>query len=230
MADTEKTGDTYEELADETGKRGGLFGRMNQKFQDALQDSRGTSRRPDVRQEGAGNPYVTADDIALRRARNTTPQRMIIPDGVIIDGSLTSGSETEIAGRIDGDVTVDGVLTLGPTALISGNVRTRRCQVDGMVDGRMECSEELSLGENGRLNADCVAGKRISVAGQIFGNIQCSGILHILATAQVDGNIKARRLIIEEGAVVNGSCTMRAPSERQGEKSGEKPSEKKKDA
>lgn len=218
MTDSDRSPDSYDDLADATGKRGGLLGRMNQKFQDALQDSRGAARRPDARREGADNPYVTVDDIALRRARNTTPQRMIIPDGVIIDGSLTSGSETEIAGRVDGDVTVDGVLTLGPTALVSGNVRTRRCQVEGMVDGRMECAEELYLGENGRVNADCVAGKRLTIAGQVYGNVQCSGILHIIATGQVEGNIKARRLIIEEGATVNGSCTMRAPAERHAEK------------
>ena len=205
--------DTYEALQDATSRQG-LFGRVNQRFQDVLQTSRGPNRRVEPRTEGEGDPYVSADDLAIRRARNVSLQRMIIPEGVIIDGSMTSGSETEIAGRVDGDVTVDGNLNLGATSLISGNVRAATCQVEGLVEGRMECSEDLMLGQNGRLNADCMAGKRLTIAGQVFGNVSCSGILRLESSAQVTGNIRARTIVIEEGAMFNGGCAMRAPSQR----------------
>jgi cytoskeletal protein CcmA (bactofilin family) len=139
---------------------------------------------------------------------------MTVPEGVIIDGSMTSGSETEIAGRIDGNVTVDGVLMLRPSALVSGNVRATVCQVEGHVEGTLECSQDLSLGVNGRLNADCQAGKRVVIAGQVFGDVTCSGLLRLEASAQVTGNIRARKIVIEEGATFNGACTMRAPAQR----------------
>lgn len=207
-------GDSYEALQAAGQQSSGLLGRVGGRFQDALQTSRGGNRTPSARDEGGNNPNVSADDLALRRARNVSTQRMIIPEGVIIDGSLNSGSETDINGRIDGNVTVEGYLNLGPAALVSGNVRAQRCTVEGCVDGKMECSDEIILGRNGRLNADCIAGKQISVAGQIFGDIQCSGLLRIEASAQVTGNIMARKIIMEEGAMLNGTCAMRPAAER----------------
>ena len=110
--------DTYEDLADASKGRGGLFGRVNQAFQEALTSSRGTRERSPV-EEAGDDPNVTADDLAIRRAKTVKPQRMIVPEGVIIDGSMTSGSETEISGRVEGDVTVEGRLYLGASALVS---------------------------------------------------------------------------------------------------------------
>jgi len=205
--------DTYEALAEATSKRG-LFGRVNSRFQDALQTGRGDNRRAHARQESRDNPHVTTDDLALRRARNVSTQRMIIPEGVIIEGSLTSGSETDINGHIDGDVTVEGFLNLGGSALIAGNVRARRCTIEGAVDGKMDCAEEIVLAQSGRLNSDVIAGKQLTIAGEINGNVQCSGLLRLEATGKVTGNIRARKMIIEEGAVLNGKCSMRPPAER----------------
>ena len=208
--------DTYEEMA-KASKSGSLLGRMNQAFQDALQSGRGTSQTRAPANEGMGDANITADDLAIRRARNVKPKRMIIPEGVIIDGSMTSGSETEIGGRIEGNVNVDGRLYLGPTALVTGNVRAASCRVEGLVEGKMECSQELELGQTGRLNADAMAGKRLVLAGQVFGNIATGGHARLVTTAKVTGDIRARRLVIEEGAVFNGRCTMRPPAQR-GEK------------
>lgn len=214
-------GDTYEDLERAAQDGSGLFGRVNQAFQDVLQNSRGTNRTRSPVEEAGEDPAVTADDLAIRRARNVKPQRMIVPEGVIIDGSMTSGSETEISGRIEGDVTVDGRLYLGASALVTGNVRATVCRVEGLVEGRMECSQELELGQTGRLNADTLAGKRMILAGQVFGNVSCGGGIRLVTSAKVNGNLRTRKLVIEEGAMFNGRCTMRPPSQRKGEE--EKP-------
>lgn len=205
--------DTYEALA-EAGRSGGLFGRMGAAFQDALHTSRGPGRTRDAVEEAGESPAVTADDLAIRRARNVKLQRMVVPEGVIIEGNLTSGSETEIAGKIDGDVTVDGRLYLAPSALISGNVRATTCRIDGLVEGKVECSQDLELGKTGRLNADALGGKELILSGQVFGNVSTGGVARLLASTKMTGNIRARRIVIEEGAVFNGSCTMRTPAQR----------------
>lgn len=211
--DPERVPDTYEEMA-EASKGGGLFGRVNQAFQDVLQNSRGSNPQRAPVQEAGDDPTVTADDLAIRRAKNVKPKRMIVPEGVIINGSMTSGSETEISGRIEGDVTVDGRLYLGASALVTGNVRASSCRVEGLVEGRMECSQDLELGQTGRLNADALAGKRMVLAGQVFGDIATSGSIRLVATAKVTGNIRSRRILIEEGAMFNGRCSMRSPAQR----------------
>ena len=205
--------DTYEEL-ENAGKKGSVFQRLNNAFQEVLQTSRGSERPRETAIEQMDEPTLSADDLAIRRAKNISPQRMVVPEGVIISGSFSSGSETEIAGKVEGDVRVDGRLFLSPTALISGNVSAVSCKVDGLVEGKMECSQELELGRTGRLNADAMAGKRILAAGQIRGNVLTGGVLRLAATARVEGDIQARQFVMEEGAVFNGKCTMISVGQR----------------
>ncbi len=212
------TPDTFDDL-DQAGKKS-LLGKVNAAFQGALQTSRGTDRTRDAVAEAGNDPRVTADDLAIRRAKNVSAKRMVIPEGVIIEGSLTSGSETEISGRIEGNVTVDGRLYLGASALITGDVRAVVCRIDGLVDGKVECSEELTLGKTGRLNGDLLCGKAIHVGGQVFGNASTSGVLHLAETAQLVGDIRVRKFIMEAGGTFNGQCAMRTPAQR---KAGEKP-------
>ena len=190
------------------GRKRGLFGRFNNAFQDALENSRG-----DGRADGGLPPPDTADDdLAMRRTRPARGQRMIVPEGVVIQGSLNSESETEISGRVNGDVTVEGRLLLGPRAVVDGNVRAGAAKVEGSINGKVECTQELELGNSGHLNADAIAGKRMVISGTIDGNVTWGGVLRLTASSKVEGNIRARTLVIEEGAVYNGSCVTGAPT------------------
>lgn len=194
--------------------RKGLLGRLGSSLNEKLQTSRGDRRRDAVAETSMG-PMQGADDLALRRARTVVTQKMVIPEGVILQGNLTGGSETDIGGRIEGDITVDGRLYLGASALVTGNVRAGSCRIEGLVEGKVECSEELELGKTGRLNGDVLVGKRINLSGQVYGNVTTSGGLRLADGSQVNGNLRARSLLVEEGAILNGSCLMRAPAERQ---------------
>jgi cytoskeletal protein CcmA (bactofilin family) len=206
---------------EKAGKKG-LFGRFNSRFNDKLQTSRGQDQHRDAVAETSAAGGASVDDLAMRRARSVSTQRMIIPEGVVIEGSLSSASDTEIGGRIEGNITIEGKLHLGPSALISGNVRAGACKVEGLVEGKVECSEDLELGPTGRLNADILAGKRIFVAGQVFGNVTTPGILRLAATSKVHGDVRARSLAMEEGATMNGQCVMRAPSQQKDTPKGKK--------
>lgn len=194
---------------DSAGKKG-LFGRLNT----AIQQNRGPERARDVATIETTSPAATAEDISIRRPRTASSTRMIIPEGAIIQGNVTGGSETEISGRIEGDVTVEGTLTLGKTALITGNVRAGSCRVDGLVEGKLECSDEVDLGQSGRVNGDVGSGKRINLAGQVYGNVITPGVLRLAQSCRVQGDVRARTLTMEEGATLDGSCIMRAPSQK----------------
>jgi cytoskeletal protein CcmA (bactofilin family) len=195
-------------------RRGGLFGRFNQRFNEALQSGRAPEREREPVPQTTGRPEPLPDDAAIRRARPVSPARMIIPEGATIEGSLTGAADTEISGRIDGNVTVQGRLHLGSSALVSGNVRASSCIIEGLVEGKVECSEDVELGKTGRLNADVMAAKRIIVAGQVYGNIATPGALRLVASCMVNGDVRTRRLMIEEGATFNGRCSMRPPAQQ----------------
>lgn len=191
----------------------GIFSRLSNKFNDALQSGRGPGQPAEM---APTVPQRSVDDVALTRARSTKTQKMYIPDGVIIEGSLTGGTETEIHGKIEGNVTVEGLLFIGKTALITGNVRSDTCQIEGMVEGKVECSDSLFVAASGRLAADAVAGKQVRIAGRIEGNATTPGALRIEAGGTVNGDVKTRVFSMDEGATLNGRCVMRTPTQREG--------------
>jgi cytoskeletal protein CcmA (bactofilin family) len=201
----------------EAAGRKGLFGRLNTVIQQNRGDDRpapSAAEAAPVAAAAAAAPAATADDLALRRPRVAATGKMFIPEGAIIQGNVTASSETEIAGKVEGDVTIDGVLTLGKSALVTGNVRAGSCRVDGLVEGKVECSEEMDLGQSGRVNGDVGAGKRINLSGQVYGNVITPGVLRMAQTCRVQGDVRARSLTMEEGATLDGSCIMRAPSQK----------------
>ena len=193
-------------------KKGSLFGKLNARFQDAIQEGRSEESLREARQEPVPNARpVSADDLAIRRSKSVNnPQRMTIPEGVIIEGSLSSSSETEVGGKIDGNVTVEGNLSLTSSALITGRVRATNCSIQGFAQGQVECNQNLELGKGGKITSDIMAGNSVVIAGEVQGNIKCGGRLHLTATANVTGDVRGRSVVIEPGAVFNGTCSMGA--------------------
>ncbi len=194
--------------------RGGLFSRIGERFNEALQQGRGGARHRNAVEEMRRSPAIAGDDLSARRTRNVTLRRMVIPEGVIVEGSLTGGAESEIGGRIEGDLTVHGSLFLLKSAVVTGSVHAGSCQMDGHVEGRVEVSSDLAIGKTGRLNADAVAGRNVDISGQVNGSVTTPGRLRMTAGSVVNGDVRVRVLNMEEGAALNGVCTMRAPAQR----------------
>lgn len=189
-------------------KRSSLFGKFNARIQEAVQEGRGEEA---VRQAVTETPMaqsLPADDVAIRKAQTQTTQKLILPQGVVIKGTMTSSSDTQIGGKVEGDVTVEAHLSLEPTSHVAGTVRSTTCTLQGRVDGNLECTDELIIGDGGRLNAGALCGKDMTIAGKVKGNVQCGGLLRLMDTARLKGNIRARSIVINEGAIFNGKCSI----------------------
>jgi len=188
-------------------KGSGLFGKVNAAFQDAIQAGRGDDAPgSEIVMDHRAQTVPAPDELTLRRSKSVRTERMIVPEGVIIEGAMTSNSDTEIYGTIDGNVTVNSRLYLGPTAQITGCVRATLCRVESEVKGSVECTEDLELGPEGVLRNDAIAGKKMIIGGEVHGNVTCGGLIHALSTAKITGNIRARMVVLDEGAVFNGTC------------------------
>ncbi len=81
-------------------------------------------------------------------------------------------------------------------------------QIDGVVEGELHSTAELTVGETGEVRAG-IQGCSVRVFGRVTGDIECSERLELLAGAQVSGNITSPRLIIHDGVVFDGECRMR---------------------
>lgn len=98
---------------------------------------------------------------------------------------------------------------------ISGQLRfDGPAQIDGQVDGEVD-AKEITIGESARVSAQMRADSVI-VCGEYKGEITASQRIEIRATAKVTGNITAPKLVVQEGAIFEGKCSMTSqPAQRE---------------
>ena len=80
-------------------------------------------------------------------------------------------------------------------------------RINGKFEGTLDTKGKLIVGNKADINANII-GENISVAGSITGNIKATKILQLDATARLMGDVETPRLVIEEGAIINGNVQM----------------------
>jgi len=88
---------------------------------------------------------------------------------------------------------------------------TEDLTVAGTVDGEIHLRGTLHLLESGCLRGRASVWEAL-IAGQVEATVMASDRAEILSTARVEGEIRARRLTIVEGALVNGSMVAGPPA------------------
>lgn len=79
--------------------------------------------------------------------------------------------------------------------------------IEGRVEGTIALKNHLTVERGGVVAAD-VEIEHLTVNGEIQGNIVAEQTVSVSATATVLGNIKAPRVIIDDGARFKGSIEM----------------------
>lgn len=91
---------------------------------------------------------------------------------------------------------------------VNGGIR-----IDGQVKGKITCTDTLSVGSEGIVEADLEA-KHVIIEGKVNGNILTSEKLELQSTSLVVGEFTTKRLMVEEGALFHGKCNMREEKEK----------------
>jgi cytoskeletal protein CcmA (bactofilin family) len=84
--------------------------------------------------------------------------------------------------------------------------------VDGKIEGDIQSTGNLTIGENARIKAEVKTGSVI-VYGKIHGNLTAVDRVELKSSAEVVGDIKAKILMIEAGAIFVGKSTVGTPSQ-----------------
>lgn len=88
-------------------------------------------------------------------------------------------------------------------------------RVDGHLIGTVSSETgTLIIGTNGQVDANILVAAAM-INGTVNGDILATEKLHLGRTARVLGNIQSPRLIVEEGAILEGSCNMLKARETQ---------------
>ena len=97
---------------------------------------------------------------------------------------------------------------IGKGTIITGNIETvGNIRLDGKLKGNLRAESKVALGIGSKVDGDIFA-QNAEIEGEVIGTIRIDEMLVLKPTAVVTGDIYAMRLVVEAGAVFNGSCKM----------------------
>jgi cytoskeletal protein CcmA (bactofilin family) len=97
-----------------------------------------------------------------------------------------------------------GKCTLSSDVEIEGSITFQKeLLIDGKVQGQINSDGVLTIGENGDIRGE-IKTKSVTVHGKVHGNITAERC-ELKSQCTLQGDLKATRLIIEEGATFIGT-------------------------
>jgi cytoskeletal protein CcmA (bactofilin family) len=97
---------------------------------------------------------------------------------------------------------------IGAGTVLEGKLRTPgSIRVDGRVVGDILATQNIAVGNSGDVDGNLSA-KTVTIGGKIKGTVVAQEKLVFEAKAVVSGDIRAAKLVIDEGALFDGKCMM----------------------
>jgi len=97
---------------------------------------------------------------------------------------------------------------VGSDAILKGTIRFRTAaRIAGQLEGTVEAGAFFLVEEGSVIRAQVHATDMV-VAGEIHGDIDATGMVELLPSARVHGNIRSSRIRICDGVVFEGRCEM----------------------
>jgi len=98
---------------------------------------------------------------------------------------------------------------IGEKISIEGSIQGKGdLVIDGSVKGSIDLEEHhLTVGPKGRVEADIHA-DNVTISGRMTGNIKAGGKVEICKYADFNGEIKAKRISVEDGAYLKAAIEL----------------------
>ena len=92
----------------------------------------------------------------------------VLNSDVEIKGNLKFSGELTLEGKLEGEVQTDGVLNLGDTAVVNGNINAQSVVVRGKINGNINAKEKIEIKAKAELFGDIRATKLVVEEGVTF--------------------------------------------------------------
>ncbi len=88
-------------------------------------------------------------------------------------------------------------------------------RIDGAVDGEIQCQGTLTIGEGAEVRAK-ISGQVVVIRGKVEGNVTAKEKVELAAPGRLLGNVDSPRLVVTEGVVFDGDCSMGVAKQKGG--------------
>jgi cytoskeletal protein CcmA (bactofilin family) len=104
---------------------------------------------------------------------------------------------------------MEKIVNIGQSVQIKGELKGNEdLTIEGQVDGKILVKDHnLTIGANGRITAE-VHAKTVVVVGEVIGNITADDKIELAPSGSVQGDLRAPRVAIADGARFKGSIDM----------------------
>ena len=93
---------------------------------------------------------------------------------------------------------------IGEDVEISGNVKCEsNIQINGKLNGDLTCGGQAMIGSASAIKGN-MSIETVSIMGQVNGNITAKDKIELKSTARLHGDIRAKRLTVEDGITFVG--------------------------
>ncbi|KAA3611258.1 MAG: polymer-forming cytoskeletal protein [Calditrichaeota bacterium] len=97
---------------------------------------------------------------------------------------------------------------IGKGTHIEGNIKTESSiHVAGTIKGKLICKHTVTVSENGQVEGDIEAVNAV-IGGRVKGKVNVNEKIVLEPKSSLVGELKAKKLIIDEGAVFDGTADM----------------------
>lgn len=103
--------------------------------------------------------------------------------------------------------TLYNALTAG-SKIIGTIIADSDVRLDGTVEGDLECTGKVVIGEQGSLKGSIVC-QNAEIMGKLEGKITVEHTLALRSTSNTQGEVITGTLIVEPNAIINGTCSMK---------------------
>jgi cytoskeletal protein CcmA (bactofilin family) len=138
--------------------------------------------------------------------------------------SKTTDERLEGGGRVDGrnggrgKARSQAVSVLGEGILVTGDVSGEGdFRIQGRVEGSISTDGRLIVEASGEVLGDIEAAEVIA-SGKVSGRILSAGAVRLESGCQIDADIQAGTISIQEGGIVNGELKMGANTQTETQK------------
>jgi len=81
-------------------------------------------------------------------------------------------------------------------------------RIDGKFEGKIRAGNTLVIGESAEVDAE-IDVRNVSVSGHLRGTVLGAERVELLGTARCEGDLNTKVLMVKEGALFEGQCSMK---------------------
>lgn len=182
--------------------------KMAEKLVEAKKIELGRKTRPLEQEE----PVLAAMDLNKKREEKkvtsifSKKETIVITSGTVINGNLETDAAIELNGSLNGDVNCSSKVVI--TGAFKGNLKAEEASIEGKkLEGDIQCNGKIYI------KKDCVVignikAKAAVIEGAIKGQLDVNGPVIVDASATIKGNINAKTVQINDGALIDGFCSL----------------------